>query len=102
MYGQRRWTVPAPPSIKLVSMTICKIVMEMCVVVSLRSYSVLSWPRVRQQCTVKFPLFLISLYSVPRDAKMLHPPLEIWTLIPTQPNNQILSRRQKEMTPNPI
>ena len=32
MVGQRRWTVPAPPSIKLVS---CKIVTEICVVVSL-------------------------------------------------------------------
>ena len=29
MVGQRRWTVPAPPSIKLVSTTICKIVTEM-------------------------------------------------------------------------
>ena len=37
MYGQRRWTVPAPPSILLVS-TICKIVKEMCVVVSPQSY----------------------------------------------------------------
>ena len=67
MYGQRRWTVPAPLSIKLVSTTVCKIVTEMCVVVSSRSYAVRSPPRVRQQYTVKSPLllstfFLISLY----------------------------------------
>ena len=40
MYGQQRWTFPLPPSIKLVSTTICKIVMEMCVVVSLQFYAV--------------------------------------------------------------
>ena len=33
MYGQRRWTVPVPPTIKLVNTTICKIDSEMCVVV---------------------------------------------------------------------
>ena len=30
MYGQRRWTVPAPPSLKLGSTTIYKTVTEMC------------------------------------------------------------------------
>ena len=40
MYGQRRWTVPASPSICLISMTICKIVSEICVFVSPRSYAV--------------------------------------------------------------
>ena len=41
MYVQRRWIVLAPPSIKLVirPTAICKIVMEMCVVVSPRSYA---------------------------------------------------------------
>ena len=52
MYGQRRWAVPASPSIKLVSATICKLVTEMCMVVSPRSYAVRSPPKVRQQCTV--------------------------------------------------
>ena len=33
MVGQRRWTVPAPQSIKLVSTTIRKIVTVMCEVV---------------------------------------------------------------------
>ena len=70
MYGQRRWTVPAPPSIKFVSTTICKIVTEMWLVVSPRSYAVRTPPRVHQQCTVKFPLLLstlvlISLYRFP-------------------------------------
>ena len=64
MYGQWRCTVPAPSSIKLVSMTICKIVTEMCVVVSSQSYAVRSWPRVRQQCTVKFPLLLSTLVLI--------------------------------------
>ena len=49
MYEQRRWTVPTPPSIKLVSTKLCKIVTEMCVFVSPRSYAVRSRPRVRQQ-----------------------------------------------------
>ena len=67
MSRQRRWTVPAPPSIKLVSTTICKIVTAMCVVVSPRSYAVRTRPRVRQQRTVKSPCLLsnailISLY----------------------------------------
>ena len=43
MYGQRRVIVPAPLSIKFVSTTICKIVTEMCVVVSQRSNAVCSW-----------------------------------------------------------
>ena len=47
MYGQRRWTVPVPPSTKLVCTTVCKIVTEMCVVVSPGSYAVRSPPRVR-------------------------------------------------------
>ena len=46
MVGQRRWTVPGPQSIKLVSTTICKIVTEMCVVVSPLSYAL----RARREC----------------------------------------------------
>ena len=64
MVGQRRWTVQAPPSIKLVSTRICKIVTEMWLVVSPRSYSVRSPPRVRQQCTVKSPLLLSTLVLI--------------------------------------
>ena len=64
MYGQRRWTVPVPPSIKLVSMTICKIVTEMCVVVSPWSYAVCSLPRTHQQCTVKSLLLLSTLVPI--------------------------------------
>ena len=65
IYGQRRWTVPAPPTVKLVSRpTICKIITEMCVVVSPRSYAVRSPPRVRQQCTVKSPLLLSTLVLI--------------------------------------
>ena len=46
MVGQRMWTVPAPPSIKLVSMTIGKIFTEMCMAVSPRSYAALT----RRKC----------------------------------------------------
>ena len=45
MYGQRRWTVPALPAIKLVNTAICKIVTKMCVVVSPWSYVVRTRPR---------------------------------------------------------
>ena len=67
MVGQRRCTVSAPLSIKLVSTTICKIVMEMCVAVSPWSYAVHTRQWVHQQCIVKSPLLLsthvlISLY----------------------------------------
>ena len=40
MYGQRRWTVPAPPSIKLGSTTVCKKVTEMRMVLSPRCLAV--------------------------------------------------------------
>ena len=68
MYVQRRWTVPTPPSINLVSTTTCKIATEMCVVVSPRCYAVRSRPQVRHKCIVKSPLLLstlvlISLYN---------------------------------------
>ena len=67
--GQRRWTVPAPQSVKLVNTTICKIVEEIWLVVSPRSYAVRYLPRVCQQFIVKSPLLvsalvLISLYNV--------------------------------------
>ena len=76
MYGQRRWTVPALPSIKSASMKVCKIVTEMCVVLSPRSYAVRSPPRVRVQGTVKsklllFPLVLITLYVKIRQNTVL-------------------------------
>ena len=59
-------TVPAPPSIKLISMTICKIpvVLKMWLVVSPRSYTVRYPPRVCQQCTVKSPLLLSTLVLI--------------------------------------
>ena len=64
IYRQRRWTVPAPPSIQLASTTIYKIVKEMCVVVSLQSYADHTQPRVRQQRTVKSPLLLSALVLI--------------------------------------
>ena len=64
MYGQRKWTVPAPPSIKLVSTKICKIVMKIYVVVSLGSYAAHTWPRVHQQCTIKSLLLLSTLVLI--------------------------------------
>ena len=64
MNGQQRWTVPAPPTIKLVSTTICKIVTEMWLVVSPRLCAVRYPPRVHQQCTVKSPLLLSTLVLV--------------------------------------
>ena len=78
MYGQRRWTVPAPPSIKLVITTISKIFKEMCVVISPQSYAVRYPPRVRQQCTVKPPLLLstpalIALYMYSYFIVILRP-----------------------------
>ena len=51
MVGKWRWTVPAPPSIKLV-------------VVSPRYYTVCSRPRVRQQCTMKSLLLLFTLLLI--------------------------------------
>ena len=77
MVGQRRWTVPSPPSIKLVSTRICEIVTEMWLVVSLRSYAVRYPPWVRQQCTVKSPLLLSTLVviSLYKEEKKLAGPL---------------------------
>ena len=64
MYGQRRWTVPSPPSIKLVSTTICKIVTEMWLVVSPRSCAVRYPSRGRQQCIMEPPLLLSTLVLI--------------------------------------
>ena len=64
MYGKRKWTISAPLSIKLVSTAICKIVMEMCVVVSPQSYAVRNRLRVRQQRTIKSQLLLSALVII--------------------------------------
>ena len=92
MAGQRRWTVTAPPSIKLVSTTTCKIVTEMCVVVSTRSYAVRTRPQVRQQCIVKSPfllstLVLISLYKT-------------WSEKEPQPRDSLITRTCVAVSPN--
>ena len=55
------WTVPVPPWIKLVSITICKIFTKVWLVVSPRSYAVRYPPRVRQHCIMKSPL--LRLYT---------------------------------------